>query len=357
MEVQAVLMLATCALTAQGHFIMTTPLPRGGASTKNEAMDCFHNNHCVWFNQGCTIGCSACTGENCLGSSCCNNSMEPTNNENLTYPDTSPWPEVVDFTKHNPWRAPGHAPVASSCGIASGWYTDGVDGNGGYVPDGTSMGDDGRDLPPTLATVWQAGSQQEVGFWIFANHGGGYAYRLCPASENLTEECFQRHHLQFAGNSSWIRYEGGNGTTTTIPALRVTEGTSPAGAMWTRNPIPACSTIYGGGQYQPGCETAQFEPPMESPGLGGVAADGLYGFGQGRCDSGLPGQNCSDDELDFWGKRFHFEIVDLVEIPENLPAGKYVLSFRLDGEQTPQIWSSCSDIEILPRKTGLRGAR
>lgn len=96
---------------------------------------------------------------------------------------------------------------------------------------------------------------------------------------------------------------------------------------------------------------------MESPGLGGVAADGLYGFGQGRCDSGLPGQNCSDDELDFWGKRFYFEIVDLVEIPENLPAGKYVLSFRHDGEQTPQIWSSCSDIEILPRKTGLRGAR
>lgn len=26
------------------------------------------------------------------------------------------------------------------------------------------------------------------------NHGGGYSYRLCPASEPLTEECFQKVH-------------------------------------------------------------------------------------------------------------------------------------------------------------------
>merc|ERR1712216_1067635 len=39
---------------------------------------------------------------------------------------------------------------------------------------------------------------QDVGWNIIANHGGGYAYRLCPKSSNLTEACFQRHHLEFA---------------------------------------------------------------------------------------------------------------------------------------------------------------
>ena len=28
---------------------------------------------------------------------------------------------------------------------------------------------------------------------VLNNHGGGYSYRLCPAGEKLTEECFQKH--------------------------------------------------------------------------------------------------------------------------------------------------------------------
>merc|ERR1711934_802071 len=34
------------------------------------------------------------------------------------------------------------------------------------------------------------------------------------------------------------------------------------------------------------------------------------------------------------------------KIPENLPSGKYVLSFRWDCEQTPQIWAQCADVTI-----------
>ncbi len=59
-----------------------------------------------------------------------------------------------------------------------------------------SKGTFGSTLPPTseaLRPQWVAGSAVEVAWGIRYNHGGGYAYRLCPAGEPLTEACFQRH--------------------------------------------------------------------------------------------------------------------------------------------------------------------
>ena len=43
---------------------------------------------------------------------------------------------------------------------------------------------------------------------------------------------------------------------------------------------------------------------------------------------------------------FQFNIFDNVIVPKDLRIGDYVLSFRLDAEQTPQIWTHCSDITI-----------
>eukprot|EP01044_Picomonas_judraskeda_P001562 COSAG03_NODE_95_length_13149_cov_7.907969_3_plen_54_part_00 len=37
----------------------------------------------------------------------------------------------------------------------------------------------------------------EVSWNVRNNHGGGYSYRLCPATETLTEECFKQHPLDF----------------------------------------------------------------------------------------------------------------------------------------------------------------
>ena len=34
--------------------------------------------------------------------------------------------------------------------------------------------------------------------------GGGYSYRLCPFEANLTEECFQKTHLDFVHNEQAI---------------------------------------------------------------------------------------------------------------------------------------------------------
>ena len=38
---------------------------------------------------------------------------------------------------------------------------------------------------------------------------------------------------------------------------------------------------------------------------------------------------------------------DLVMIPESLEPGRYVLSFRWDSQNTPQVWNSCANVEIV----------
>ena len=46
----------------------------------------------------------------------------------------------------------------------------------------------GTDLPRMdTGVVWKAGGEAEVVFAVKFNHGGGYAYRLCPADQPLTE--------------------------------------------------------------------------------------------------------------------------------------------------------------------------
>ena len=44
---------------------------------------------------------------------------------------------------------------------------------------------------------------------------------------------------------------------------------------------------------------------------------------------------------------FPFTIQDVVDVPASLPLGHYVLSWRWDAEQTKQVWSHCSDIEVV----------
>ena len=38
---------------------------------------------------------------------------------------------------------------------------------------------------------------------------------------------------------------------------------------------------------------------------------------------------------------------DLVEVPMKFPPGDYVLSFRWDCLESPQIWNACANIRIL----------
>ena len=44
---------------------------------------------------------------------------------------------------------------------------------------------------------------------------------------------------------------------------------------------------------------------------------------------------------------FGFNIMDEVVVPDDIEVGDYVLSFRWDCEQTPQVWNACSTIKVV----------
>lgn len=230
-----------------------------------------------------------------------------------------------------PWRAPGSAPVFSPCGHDGGNPKGCPVGNrdpGGCDLGGYGHGPDARLLPGNLRPeIWKAGDVVEVGWGITANHGGGYSYRLCrlPAEGRggVTEACFQQTPLSFVGDTQWIHFD--TGSRVEIPAVRSSEGTTPAGSQWTRNPVPGCFNN-APGQYKTNgnngiCNGPQFEPPIP----------GLYGF-----NSNMP-----------YGKKFPgHHIVDMLQVPSHLAPGDYVISFRYDCEQTSQVWATCGDVRI-----------
>ena len=114
-------------------------------------------------------------------------------------------------SKWNPWRSPGNAPVADACGLAGGtpWGGDAPEEGRDKNTSAAHHGMKGTDLPELPTGVkWKIGGEAEVSWQVRNNHGGGeplllfspssfvtalpllflgYAYRLCPASEPLTE--------------------------------------------------------------------------------------------------------------------------------------------------------------------------
>lgn len=270
----------------------------------------------MWYSEGCRIGCSECIG--ILGGGCNTTFLPTVNKASLRTFDVNndlPGQQGADLTKSNPWRAPGTAPVLNACGVAGGANRINI-AAAGIAPAGYKPGYLGSDLPETATKrVLQSGSRFVVRWRLAVNHGGGYQYRLCPKSEGLTEECFQRTPLAFDGNTQRLSFR--NGTEMEIPATYISEGTAPYGSMWARNPIPACYDITGGLGNR-GCEKPMFPPPR-------------------GCD-----ETC-------WGymnigNRTMPDLVDTVIVPEHLPPGEYVLGFRWDIEQGSQVWSSCADV-------------
>ena len=82
------------------------------------------------------------------------------------------------------------------------------------------------DLPPTREkATWKIGSAVDVEWSIYANHGGGYSYRLCKKvqGKDATEECFQRTPLDFASDSTTIKYYDGSRAPFDIKAAKAAE--------------------------------------------------------------------------------------------------------------------------------------
>jgi hypothetical protein len=216
-------------------------------------------------------------------------------------------------------------------------------------------------------TEWKRGAVVEVGFALTANHGGGYSYRLCPKNENVSEDCFQRHVLRFAGGKHRLQYGALAFPSPVphyeIPRLTVTEGTHPAGSEWARNPIPTCLMM-----DRSECAGLQDDELIQ-------CAQSAAGYGIAQCppnmtefDEPLPGLS---GHMPFWLSQispdvpqwsnvvaplsgqismgFPFSIIDEVVVPEDLPEGDYLLSWRWDCEQSSQVWQNCADIRVVAK--------
>jgi hypothetical protein len=331
------------------HGAMTFPPPRSSrglpADGGADGPGCV-GGACFWFSVGCFTGCDACSNEgNAMyptpADAHCKLPSEPTLNarELRTYNVDN---TADDWTRYMPWRSPGRAPVANPCGVSGGYKPPGGNTPANPVPHGFPPFLNGTKIRPLVdkpKTVWYANSTANVSWAIYVNHGGGYQYRLCPKEADPTEECFQSNPLPFASTSSTIRFS--NGSNFRINATDVSTGTHPANSMFRRNPIPACNCDFGefcvaderkGRQFKAyqnvsgpsRCPTGtQFPPP--------VGFEEGYGYG---------GRDAPPPNTDI----FYWSISDEIRVPPM--TGSFVLSFRWDCEQTPQVWSSCADIEV-----------
>ena len=39
-------------------------------------------------------------------------------------------------------------------------------------------------------------------------------------------------------------------------------------------------------------------------------------------------------------------IIDRLQVPHGLASGNYVLSWRWDTEELPQVWTNCADVQL-----------
>ena len=316
--------------------------PQGGPCAGDE---------CLWFSEGCYIGCPSCSSEmpetgNYFGKPNCSapELIEPTLPEQFRTWNIHNLSTHGDFTKYHPWRAPGRAPVADSCGRAGAYRV--TRGGGGQTPNGSPQFFPGSKLPKLegVHTEWLAGDAVEVGWMVGANHGGGYVYSVCPSGTALTENCFNAHVLPFVGHNTTIRYLDGRGQKI-IPAQDVSQGTFPPGSTWRRNPIPACNCDGGDGCHAPGTDNrggrASYTNGTNPVPTGFNCPYGTmfdvpfdYGYGQ-HVWNNPPNKPWSN----VW------VMVDKVKAPA--VRGDYVLRWRWDVEQNPQVWTHCADVTVV----------
>jgi len=95
------------------------------------------------------------------------------------------------------------------------------------------------------------------------------------------------------------------------------------------------------------CQSAQPGNCAECPGTPGSdcsRCDQVSSVKPDRYKIGLPFPPPCDgcEGVDWSG----YSVRDVVKIPANLPAGKYILGFRYDCEATAQVWSNCADVVL-----------
>lgn len=320
-----------------------------GSPCSNGTSICNSGQSSFWFSQGCTIGCKVCTGNGprIPNFDQCEDLPKPHADVLLDpqYRTTNlhtVFGSKEDFWKFNPWRAPGQAPVFDPCGMAGGSPIAGFNAAEYNTTIYAKQGDLGSKVlkPRPSGTVWKRGGLAKTRWEQAANHGGGYQFRLCKASEPLTEECFQRTPIAFASNTQTVRYS--NGTGVEINATIVKTG---GGKGWMRWPFPnyneqQCDYVVPSGKHCdfacPGCKAPLYAADNACP----CDCDKQY--------PGLPKGHATPEDFPQQVKyNVNIVIEDTLRVPADIPTGDYVLGWRWDAEMTSQIWQSCSDISIV----------
>eukprot|EP01052_Picozoa_sp_SAG31_P031582 SAG31_NODE_3362_length_4364_cov_1.463540_2_plen_190_part_00 len=172
---------------------------------------------------------------------------------------------------------------------------------------------------------------------VDANHGGGYIFQVCPKGQKISETCFNAHVLPFVGTTHRIRYLDGRAELE-IPARDVSVGTYPTGSAWRINPIPACNCDMG--------RSCHLGAKRGSPASLAYADDSAKAIEGQTCRTGLqfyPLPFPYGDNQQIWNRETgpgadDWIIMDTVRTPAE--PGEYVLRWRWDTEQNPQVWTN-----------------
>jgi len=197
--------------------------------------------------------------------------------------------------------------------------------------------------PRPTGTVWKRGAIAKTRWQMTARHGGGYQYRVCPTNRPLTEACFQENPLEFASPEKHrVLFSS---SSVEIPAMLVVDGPAKG---WMRMPVPnsdthPCDYNVTEGHHCPTCGSPGCRAPW-------WAADSACPTPCAAKFPGLPLDVSADPSAfpdPIPNHDFHsYAIEDELKVPDNLPAGEYVLGWRWDCEMTSQVWSTCADITI-----------
>eukprot|EP01052_Picozoa_sp_SAG31_P067108 SAG31_NODE_25895_length_452_cov_0.628895_1_plen_134_part_01 len=129
------------------------------------------------------------------------------------------------------------------------------------------------------------------------------------------------------------------------PAMQTSQGTFPPASVWRRNPIPACNCNSG-----KSCGVNKTTPNIPGyPHWDRAYAAGAQPEpvgGSQPCATGtlfpVPCPKCyGQSPFGHWQNRNMWAIVDEVQVPN--VTGDFVLRWRWDTEQVPQIWTHCAD--------------
>lgn len=186
----------------------------------------------------------------------------------------------------------------------------------------------------------------------------------------MSEECFQQNQLDFVGNETTIQYVNNEKPEFKIPAITTNVGTYPAGSMWRKNPVPMCNCDLGYLCKAKGEDDAEHAAAVSSKGARAYGPNPDYStmfdpynktnFHPGQtstvCPTGVQYPSMWDDGLGgppydpgtgMAQSVYRYQMIDQLRVPTNIDAGEYVLSWRWDCEETPQVWNSCADLTIV----------